>query len=49
MPLAGAVPSGHGHTYTADFVDGWEEVLQPPGPTPDKTERLRDIVTEESG
>jgi uncharacterized membrane protein len=49
MPLAGAVPAGHGHAYEAEFVDGWEEVLQPPGLTPDKVERLRDIVTEESG
>jgi uncharacterized membrane protein len=49
MPLAGAVPSGHGHTYEAEFVDGWATVIQPSGLTPDKAERLRDIVTEESG
>ena len=47
MPLAGAVPSGHGHTYEEEFVDGWAAVLQPPGLTPDKVERLRAIVTEE--
>jgi uncharacterized membrane protein len=49
MPLAGAVPSGHGHTYEGEFVDGWATVIQPPGLTPDKAERLRDIVTEEPG
>jgi uncharacterized membrane protein len=48
MPLAGAVPAGHGHAYEAEFVDGWATVLQPAGLTPDKVERLRDIVTEES-
>jgi uncharacterized membrane protein len=49
MPLAGAVPAGHGHAYEAEFVDGWATVIQPPGLTDDKAERLRDIVTEESG
>jgi uncharacterized membrane protein len=49
MPLAGAVPSGHGHTYEGEFVDGWAEVIQPPGFTDDKAERLRQIVTEEPG
>jgi uncharacterized membrane protein len=47
MPLAGAVPAGHGHAYEAEFVDGWAEVIQPPGLTDDKAERLRNIVTEE--
>jgi uncharacterized membrane protein len=47
MPLAGAVPAGHGHTYEAEFVDGWATVIQPAGFTPDKAERLRQIVTEE--
>jgi uncharacterized membrane protein len=49
MPLAGAVPAGHGHAYEAEFVDGWATVIQPPGLTDDKAERLRTIVTEESG
>jgi uncharacterized membrane protein len=47
MPLAGAVPAGHGHTYEEEFVDGWATVIQPDGLTPDKAERLRQIVTEE--
>jgi uncharacterized membrane protein len=45
MPLAGGVPAGHGHTYTREFVDGWAAVLHQPGWTPDKAERLRDIIT----
>jgi uncharacterized membrane protein len=49
MPLAGAVPAGHGHAYEAEFVDGWATVIQPEGLTTAKVERLRDIVTEESG
>jgi uncharacterized membrane protein len=49
LPLATGVPDGHGHTYTAEFVDGWAKILQPPGWTPDKAGRLRDIVTAEPG
>jgi uncharacterized membrane protein len=45
LPLATGVPDGHGHTYTAEFVDGWAEVVQPPGWTDAKAERLREIVT----
>ena len=47
LPLATGVPDGHGHTYTREFVDGWAELLQPSGFTPDKAEQLRDIVTPE--
>ena len=49
LPMAAAVPAGHGHTYTVEFVDGWAEVLRPPGWTPDKAERLRDIITPPPG
>jgi uncharacterized membrane protein len=45
LPLSTGVPDGHGHTYTAEFVDGWAAVLQTSGLTPDKAERLREIVT----
>jgi uncharacterized membrane protein len=45
LPLATGVPDGHGHTYTAEFVDGWAEILQPPDWTEARAERLRDIVT----
>ena len=49
LPMAAGVPAGHGHTYEEEFVDGWAEVLRPPGWTPDKAERLRDIVTTPAG
>jgi uncharacterized membrane protein len=39
------VPDGHGHTYQADYVDGWAEVAQPPGWTDDDTARLRPLVS----
>ena len=45
LPMAAGVPDGHGHTYTREFVDGWAEVLRTPGLSPDKAERLREIVT----
>jgi uncharacterized membrane protein len=45
LPLAAGVPDGHGHLYTAEFVDGWAAILQPPGWTPDKAQQLREIVT----
>jgi uncharacterized membrane protein len=45
LPLATGVPDGHGHTYTAEFVDGWAEILQPPGWTDARAEQLREIVT----
>ena len=38
------VPDGHGHKYTADYVDGWARVAQPPGWTPADTDRLREII-----
>jgi len=47
LPVAAGVPAGHGHTYTAEFVDGWAAILQPPTWTPAKAEQLREIVTAE--
>jgi uncharacterized membrane protein len=47
LPLAAAVPPGHGHTYTRESVDGWADVLRTPGWTPAKAEQLRVIVTTE--
>ena len=29
LPFATGVPAGHGHTYTAEYVDGWNAVLRP--------------------
>jgi uncharacterized membrane protein len=44
MAVAVDVPDGHGHRYVRDVVNGWAAVLQPPGWTPEKTERLRGLV-----
>jgi uncharacterized membrane protein len=41
MAVAVDVPQGHGHVYVADVANGWAEVLQPPGWTPEKTAKLR--------
>ena len=38
------VPSGHGHSYTSQYVDGWVTVIQPPGWTAEKSDALREIV-----
>ena len=45
LPLATAVPGGHGHTYTTEYVDAWAAVLRPPDWTADRADRLRQIVT----
>lgn len=44
MAVAVDVPDGHGHRYVKDVANAWAAVLQPPGWTDDKTQRLRDIV-----
>jgi uncharacterized membrane protein len=44
MAVAIDVPDGHGHRYVRDVVNAWAAVLQPPGWTPEKTERLRQLV-----
>jgi uncharacterized membrane protein len=44
MAVAVDVPDGHGHRYVKDVVNAWAAVLQPPGWTPEKTERLRETV-----
>ena len=45
LPSAAAVPSGHGHSYAGEHVNGWVTVLQPDGWTDEKTEQLRGIIT----
>jgi uncharacterized membrane protein len=40
-------PPGHGHTYTLEFVDGWAEILQPPGWTPQLADELRALISEQ--
>jgi uncharacterized membrane protein len=44
LPAGTAVPSGHGHSYEGDHVDGWVEILQPAGWTDEKTAQLRELV-----
>jgi uncharacterized membrane protein len=44
MAFSTAVPAGHGHSYGANPVDAWAAITQPPGWTPEKTRRLREIV-----
>jgi uncharacterized membrane protein len=44
MAVAVDVPQGHGHVYVADVANGWAAVLQPPGWTPEKTDRLRPLL-----
>jgi uncharacterized membrane protein len=45
LPLAGEVPSGHGHTYTDEYADGWATILRPAGWSAGKAQRLREIIS----
>ena len=45
MAFAVNVPDGHGHSYRADYVNGWADVAQPPGWTDADTTRLRPVVS----
>jgi uncharacterized membrane protein len=44
MAVATQVPDGHGHRYVHTVADAWAAVLQPPGWTHEKTERLRPLL-----
>lgn len=44
MAVAVDVPDGHGHRYVKDVANAWEAILQPPGWTTDKTDRLRQLL-----
>ncbi len=44
MAVAVNVPDGHGHRYVKDVVNAWADVLQPPGWTAAKTEKLRPML-----
>jgi uncharacterized membrane protein len=44
MVFAVGVPDGHGHKYSADYVNGWADVAQPPGWTAADTQRLRELI-----
>jgi uncharacterized membrane protein len=45
MAVAVDVPDGHGHVYVKDVANGWAAILQPPGWTPEKTEKLRPLLS----
>ena len=44
LPFATGVPGGHGHSYTAEYVNGWNTVMRPAGITPQDLTRLREII-----
>ncbi|MGW3521546.1 alpha/beta hydrolase [Streptomyces hydrogenans] len=44
LPFATEVPDGHGHTYRAEYVDGWNAVLRPSDVTAEDLARLREIM-----
>ena len=44
LPFAASAPAGHGHVYSAEFVDGWDAVLRPAGITPGELATLRGIM-----
>jgi uncharacterized membrane protein len=45
MAVAVDVPDGHGHVYVKDVANAWAKILEPPGWTPEKTEKLRPLLT----
>jgi len=44
MAVAVDVPDGHGHVYVKDVANAWAAILEPPGWTPAKTEKLRPLL-----
>ena len=44
MAVAVDVPDGHGHVYVRDVANAWAAILQPPGWTAAKTEKLRPLL-----
>ncbi|MFE0647013.1 alpha/beta hydrolase [Streptomyces sp. NPDC059534] len=44
LPFSTGVPDGHGHTYKAAYVDGWNAVMRPTDFTPQDLDRLRDVI-----
>nr|WP_232423335.1 alpha/beta-hydrolase family protein [Mycobacterium sp. 155] len=45
MAVSVNVPDGHGHVYIKDVANAWAKILQPPDWTPDKTEKLRPLLS----
>jgi uncharacterized membrane protein len=46
LPFATGVPDGHGHRYSAEYVDGWNAVMRPAGFTSQDLASLRKIISE---
>jgi len=44
MAVAVDVPDGHGHVYVRNVADAWAAILEPPGWTQEKTEKLRPLL-----
>jgi uncharacterized membrane protein len=44
LPFATGVPAGHGHVYTAEYVDGWNAVMRPAGMTAADLAELKKII-----
>ncbi len=44
LPFATGVPDGHGHRYSAEYVDGWNAVMRPTGITPQDLASLRKTI-----
>ena len=47
LPFATGVPGGHGHTYKAEYVDGWNIVMRPAGITSQDLADLKGIIAAE--
>ena len=47
LPFSTGVPAGHGHTYSSEYVDGWNAVMQPAGVTGGQLTSLKKIITRE--
>jgi uncharacterized membrane protein len=45
MAVAVDVPDGHGHVYVKDVANAWAAILQPPGWTPEKSQKLRPLLS----
>ncbi|MFG1781974.1 alpha/beta hydrolase [Rhodococcus oryzae] len=44
LPFSTGVPGGHGHKYTAEYVDGWNAVLRPADLTAEQLATLRTVI-----
>lgn len=47
LPFAAGVPGGHGHKYTTEYVDGWNDVMQSGFSADDLTKLKQTIESDE--